>query len=152
MECLWARPVALCGVKRLCLLHGNSKKKEGKRERRERRGEEGRPFSPILCTAEKRRGPTARCVVMASSLELWSGLFPNRDEALGVGRERVEEDCEVGKSTHSMRNSRLLVRPDRPGAEPQMRRGPQGAAMSSSSFSGDRTLSLGRFSWGAVSP
>lgn len=46
MECLWARPVTLCGVKRFCLLHRNSKKKEGKTERRERRGEEGRTLQP----------------------------------------------------------------------------------------------------------
>ena len=130
---------------RLCLLHGNSKKKEGKKERRERRV---RPFSPILRTAEERRGPPACCVVMASSLELWSGLFPDGDEALGGGRERAEEGYEAGKSTRSMRNSRLLVRPDRPGAEPQVRRGPQGAAVSSSVCASRETA---LFLWG-VSP
>ena len=57
-------------------------------------------------------------------------------------------------SPHSMANSRLLVRPDRPGGEPQTLRGPQDAAVSNSvsASQGDRTLSLGHFSWaGGVS-
>lgn len=53
-----------------------------------------------------------------------------------------------------MTNSRLLVRPDGPGAEPQTLRGPQDTPVSNSisASQGDCTLSLGHFSWaGGVS-
>lgn len=44
----------LCGVKRFCLLHRNSKKKEGREEGRKKGS-----FSPVLCSAEREKRPSS---------------------------------------------------------------------------------------------
>ena len=63
----------LCGVKRFCLLHRNSKKKEGGREGGRKEGGRKDPSAPSCVQRKERRGPLACCVVTGlDSLSLLS--------------------------------------------------------------------------------